>query len=452
MKVLSTLKVSKQLNEKTISVPETFNHKKIDFISFGTITLKVNITYHNGPMLLISEDVFQHLKIPYENKIHFFIYENTIHVGPLVGVYTAGFTSSLVRPIGERSLFFSKLLSADRKVGAFMFLFGPKHIKWDEGVIDGFLFTDKGWCQQELPFPHVIYDRLPNRKTENHSLLKETKDRLQQQYLIPWFNPGFFNKWEVHQKLSLEENISHYLPETHSKISITLLEEMLSRYPFVFLKPSNGSLGLGVYKIVYHREENYYYCRYKDEKMQNRLQRFSSLEKLLGRILAGKDLNQYIVQQGIALWRINDTPVDFRVHTNKNENGDWVVSAIAGKLSGKGSITTHLNSGGIVRVLDDICKDDQEFVETKRLLETAAIQLSMSLDRQMKGYIGEIGFDFGIDKEKKIWLFEANSKPGRSIFHLSKLRTEELETRKLPLQYALYLTEQSLHSLQVVES
>ncbi|MDQ7860140.1 hypothetical protein RCO48_01045 [Peribacillus frigoritolerans] len=41
-------------------------------------------------------------------------------------------------------------------------------------------------------------------------------------------------------------------------------------------------------------------------------------------------------------------------------------------------------------------------------------------------------------------MFEANSKPGRSIFSHPKLKDFELLTRKLSLDYAIYLTEQTI--------
>ncbi|MEK1830725.1 YheC/YheD family protein [Priestia megaterium] len=39
------------------------------------------------------------------------------------------------------------------------------------------------------------------------------------------------------------------------------------------------------------------------------------------------------------------------------------------------------------------------------------------LEQELNGLIGELGFDFGVDYQGNVWLFEANSKPGRSIFH-----------------------------------
>ncbi|MDO7486367.1 hypothetical protein Q5O89_12050 [Peribacillus frigoritolerans] len=70
--------------------------------------------------------------------------------------------------------------------------------------------------------------------------------------------------------------------------------------------------------------------------------------------------------------------------------------------------------------------------------------LSDSIEKNLDGIIAEIGFDFGLDKKGQVWMFEANSKPGRSIFSHPKLKDFELLTRKLSLDYAIYLTEQTI--------
>ncbi|WP_328018892.1 YheC/YheD family protein, partial [Heyndrickxia sporothermodurans] len=46
-----------------------------------------------------------------------------------------------------------------------------------------------------------------------------------------------------------------------------------------------------------------------------------------------------------------------------------------------------------------------------------------------------------IQKKGNVWLFEANSKPGRSIFSHPNLREFDFLTRKLTLSYSIFLTE-----------
>ena len=65
------------------------------------------------------------------------------------------------------------------------------------------------------------------------------------------------------------------------------------------------------------------------------------------------------------------------------------------------------------------------------------MDLAVAIEKHLDGIIGEIGFDFGIDTNGNVWLFEANSKPGRSIFSHPGLKDSDVLTRKLTLSYAI---------------
>ncbi|MCH1627091.1 YheC/YheD family protein [Ferdinandcohnia quinoae] len=435
----------------TIYIPATIeSNSTIQSVAFGASSIKCKVVHQEIEEIKMTEDIFHELKIPYTNNTQIFLHDDTLYLGPLVGIFTAGFSESTIRPIGERSLFFAKLLAAEKAVGAFVFIFGAQHIDWEKGIIQGFFYHKYGWEQIEVPFPNVIYDRLPNRRTESLRSLQKIKQRLNDEYLIPWFNPGFFNKWEIHQILKSEHQVSDFLPETHKNPSFSLIEQMLAKYHHVYLKPANGSLGLGIYQILYSREDEAYYCRYRDDKDVNRLQKFSTLEALINTLFQKRRLDTYIVQQGITLIRLNHKSVDFRVHTNKDQNGNWQVSVIAAKISGRGSVTTHLNNGGVVRTVDEIFQDSSECQRITKSLEDTVLTLSEVIDTKQEGNIGEIGFDIGIDKNGKVWLFEANSKPGRSIFAHPKLKKYDTLSNQLSLKYAVHLTEKTIKNPQDV--
>ncbi|MGE7761174.1 YheC/YheD family protein [Peribacillus sp. NPDC097895] len=420
---------------------------EIELIYFGQhscpATVKQNPAINQSIVLsesLAESLIFDHTDIP----LHLFIYGKSIHIGPLVGIFSSGFTGLSNKPLGERSDFFSKLLSLSKTTGCIPFVFGENVINWDEETIKGYVFENDNWHIDEFPFPNVIYDRLPNRLTENRDGPKEVKQKFQKEYTIPWYNPGFFNKWDVNERLCADERALPYLPETYPFQSISVVETLLSHYRQVYIKPIHGSLGLGIHQILYDKHDDVYYCRYTNEAKENKLQKFSTLESIVKHIFHDRPLENLIVQQGIPLIRSEKRPVDFRVHTNKDSNGIWQVTAIAAKIAGTGSVTTHIKSGGVIKTIAELFGDDAEAKEVEKKLSEAALVLSDSIERHMDGIIAEIGFDFGLDKKGQVWMFEANSKPGRSIFSHPKLKDFELLTRKLSLDYAIYLTEQTI--------
>ncbi|RFB18430.1 YheC/YheD family protein [Bacillus sp. HNG] len=438
------LKIAQEEQGK-VYIPTSIQLKTpIKHILFGTSSCDCEVIQVDKQEIKLSEDIFVALKIPYSSTTQVFIHDDHLYIGPLVGIFTAGFSESMIRPIGERTLFFAKLLAQEKAVGAYVFIFGAKHIDWEKGTIHGLFHNHNGWETVEVPFPNVVYDRLPNRRTEKHKALREIKQRMQHEYLIPWFNPGFFDKWEIHQLLEGDYRVSTYLPETHKSPTFTLIERMLSKYQHVYIKPAKGSLGLGIYQVLIDRETGNYYCRYRDQDGKNRLQRFSSVESFINTHFRHKQLEHYIVQQGIHLLRSDHKTIDFRIHTNKDEKGNWQVSVMAGKIAGRGSVTTHLNNGGVVRTLTEIFPDVEECKKVTDSLKQAALSLSEAIDSRQKGHIGELGFDLGVDKNGSVWLFEANSKPGRSIFSHPKLRKYDKLSSRLPLQYAVYLTETTI--------
>lgn len=415
-------------------------------IAFGSNSMAVEFLPHpdRKDRIVMSRVIQKELQFPeFKLPLHVFLDNQTLYIGPLVGIFTAGFTLLPDQLLGERTQFFSKLLSVNKNVGALAFVFGEQHIDWEQGTIEGYFFHDGDWEQREVPFPNVIYDRLPNRRSEGIPKLVKVKKRLQQEYLIPWYNPGFFNKLDIYERLLQDHSVDKYLPETHPFTSFSLIERMLSKYGHVYIKPKNGSLGFGIHQIIFDKNTNDYYCRYQDDDGANRLQKFHSLEKLFERVFAKQSLEKMVVQQGIHLVRNEQRPVDFRIHTNKDETGSWHVSALAAKIAGPGSPTTHKRSGGEIKTISEIFPaEDAGMFEEK--LSNAALSLSQALDRNVEGIIGEIGFDLGIDRNGDVWLFEANSKPGRSIFSHPELKEFDLLTRKLSLAFAVFLTEQAL--------
>ena len=114
------------------------------------------------------------------------------------------------------------------------------------------------------------------------------------------------------------------------------------------------------------------------------------------------------------------------------------------KIAGKGSLTTHVNSGGDTKLLQELFPDSTKQIQIENKLKHTALQISYALDEQVTGNIGEIGFDIGLDTQENPWLFEANSKPGRTVFQDAKLKEQSELTRQLFYEYAIYLTEHSL--------
>lgn len=69
-----------------------------------------------------------------------------------------------------------------------------------------------------------------------------------------------------------------------------------------------------------------------------------------------------------------------------------------------------------------------------------AIKLAEGIENNYNHLLGELGFDIGIDQNEKIWMFEANAKPGRSIFKHPSLKEGDLATLQNIYEHCLYLS------------
>lgn len=431
----------------TVTLPEAYKAQLDNtpsWLAFSTRSTPCQVTFHSTEgTLLVSSDLCGALNLPHEATVHLFVEGDTLHVGPLIGIFTAGFTDHLLRPIGERTRFFARFLAMADKVGAFCCVFGCHHIDWENGTMDAFFYLNDGWKQITVPFPDVIYDRLPNRRTEKLSRFAATKRKLQDDYLIPWFNPGFFDKWKVHELLETDDRALPYLPETYSAPSPNTIVSMLETHNHIYLKPSKGSLGLGIHQIIKSEDESGYYCRFHDGS-ENRLRRFDSIKSLIRQQFPHGRLQHLLAQEGIDLMQWQNRAVDFRIHTNKNGDGEWVVSTVAAKAAGPGSVTTHIKYGGEVKMIEDVLGHGPRMNQALTKLKQAALTISTVLEAKMESTIGEIGFDLGIDDEGHVWLFEANAKPGRHIFSHPKLKKADELSRKLPLAFAVHLARNAI--------
>ncbi|MDN4526965.1 YheC/YheD family protein [Fictibacillus fluitans] len=413
-------------------------------LSFGSATVTCTAIAHSRDELRLSSSLWTALKIPFASRVHLHIHGSSIAIGPLAGIFTSHVGYSPIRPAGEHSSFFGKLLSAARPVGSYYFLFGPSQIDPQHQTIQGYFHDGSRWNKHVVPLPSVIYNQLPTRKTENSPSCQKALDLFQNEWKIPVFNPSFFNKQEIFELLSGDVETAHYLPLTLSNSDVDGIEQMLNTYPMIFIKPVNGSFGRGI-NAVSKVKTGHYLCRFQEGPRLLSLQ-FDRLTDLLHsrKLLPQKE--KVLVQQGIDLITIGPSPVDFRIHSNKNRDGQWEISAIAAKIAGPQALTTHLSYGGEAKPAEDVIKLAGLPSPLIKELKEAALKLSKKIDAKTEGNIGEIGFDLGIDKQGRIWLIEANSRPGKSLFSHSLFRKEDYVTRRLPLQYSIYLAEQSFLS------
>ncbi|WP_226038009.1 YheC/YheD family endospore coat-associated protein [Aquibacillus saliphilus] len=405
----------------------------IQYIRYGPHQANVECLAHHkdDKTLYISSKLKSKLNLSKNKTLAVTINDNQCTLLLTLGVLTAGFNSDS-EVLGPRTQIFKSLSEAGEKLGFKTIFFGYQHISYRRREIYAY-YLDKGQFSQDFfTIPTVIYNRLPNRKIEHHPEVIQAKKWLNMNSTL--FNQGFFNKWEIYEHLMKNLQCSYLLPETTLHPSKQKIINLLAKHP-LYIKPIHGSRGTGIVrckKIATGEIECHYY--YKDKSQVNR---YTKIESFLDQHFPN-GLKGYVAQKEIPLMKKGNSAIDFRVHSNKNHRNSWEVSLICAKFAGKGSLTTHVQRGGSIHTVNELFSE----VQTKRIynrLTTTAILLSTQIEKDMPHLIGEIGFDFGIDEEGKVWLFEANSKPGFSIFNHPVINQDAINILSYPFMYAFYL-------------
>ncbi|WP_419874426.1 YheC/YheD family protein [Candidatus Pristimantibacillus sp. PTI5] len=212
------------------------------------------------------------------------------------------------------------------------------------------------------------------------------------------------SKWAKTATLLSHSSIAPHIPPTR-KFTADNLKAMLDAHQMVVVKPVVGAGGHGVIKVA-HDSKGYVYTYYSQTK------RFASFGALIGALNKKRRGRSYLIQKGINLATVDGRPIDYRVKYVKTENG-WVYRAIVGRIAKKGLFVTNLCRGGkLVSGAQGISRSlsPAQVTEKKRKMRELTVLSTGVLEAKYPG-IGQLGFDYGIDKQGHIWIFEVNTRP-----------------------------------------
>ncbi|MDC3417287.1 YheC/YheD family protein [Aquibacillus salsiterrae] len=407
--------------------------KSIQTIKYGINQSYVECLSHHKDTqtLYISSNLKAKLNLAKHKTITMEFDQNMCTLLLYLGVFIAGFHSEQSL-LGSRTDLFRRMSIIGNKLGFRTLFFGHQHILSNESKVYAYYWNGFKWDQAVFHIPSVVYNRIPNRKTEHHPNVMASKKEIESRAIL--FNHDFFNKWEIYERLMKNNDCSYLLPETILHPSKRKIIDLLEKGP-IYIKPIHGSRGTGIVKCT-KRESGEIECHYY-HRDHAQINRYTNPNSLFHQLFPN-GLKGFVVQKEIDLLKKDNSAIDFRIHVNKNEKNTWEVTLLCAKFAGKGSLTTHVQRGGSIHTIDELFSPEK----TKRIeekLSKTALKLSQAIDKEVNNPIGEIGFDLGIDAEGKVWLFEANAKPGFSVFLHPTLNEQAEKVFTFPYKYAFYL-------------
>lgn len=315
--------------------------------------------------------------------------------------------------------------------GAELLYFTPKCVDFDKGIINGYIYIDGSWQKTESPFPDVIYN------TGSPIKLSRSKDIISKlERHIPFTTNSIGNKMRIYERLIEADEFTNYLIPSEYIHSTRQFFDFFNEYQKIVFKPVYGHKGEGI--IFIERIRDNFQLLIKSKKYSytwNELRNFISVR--LKRKL-------YMIQPYINSRTKAGLSFDFRLHIQKDGEGNWVKTTIYPRIGPEGSIVTNINSGGSTNYAIPFLKQEygDQYYNMKRYLEVFSMQIAKHMDNiqdyHFNESIDELGIDVGIDDMGKIWIYEINWRPGcPPAFYL------ELDVVRNMIKYALFLAETS---------
>ncbi|WP_338541166.1 YheC/YheD family protein [Paenibacillus tundrae] len=230
------------------------------------------------------------------------------------------------------------------------------------------------------------------------------------------------DKWIQYGILGSETSLAKHLPATQLLTQNTL-KNMLLQYSNVVLKPRNGSYGRDIVFIQRNRSNGY---RIQNEDSTIHMK---NIDQLLQWIQSTDKADGYIVQERLRLAQIQHKPFDIRimVQRQKGTSSPWNATGSYAKVASQGYLVTNVTSCtiSVLRAL-----------QLARIGDSGVMNKIEKIARIAAKCLGEhypdlrqVGFDIGIDRNRRVWIIEGNYKPDLRPFR--RLRDSSMYRRIL---------------------
>ena len=313
---------------------------------------------------------------------------------PLVGIVSSKEGKNKYK--GNFELFRSIQQDVEQS-GGICFVFSPQDVLGDS--IEGIMYNHvlHKWVRCLFPVPNVIYNRVPSRNAEQNQAYEKLL-RFIKKHGIPFFNPHFFNKWEIYELLSKNDELKAYLPQTELVTDEASLSRFLTTHQKVYVKHALASQGKGI-RLIELDDRGGVLC-----KSIKKIERFVSISRLHQTYNEWFMGNEWIMQEAVPCKTVHEHRFDFRIlvlHTGD----DFRLIGIGVRMSQRQEVTTHVPAGGKIISLKEVA-DAETKKEISRIVQTCGEELAKSF-----GYVGEFSIDLAPKEQGGFVLFEINSKP-----------------------------------------
>lgn len=385
--------------------------------SRNSIPVQVVPIKERNSVMYCSDRILNELQLPTEPFSITVRYEpktNMLSLGPIIAIITEIKKEKNAVSFGSIHSFCEEVARYCYKNGIFFYVFSLQH--YQKNNIKGFIFQTEQWIESIVPFPQIVHNRIHHRTREKSTQFQDFLADLKDNH-VPIFNEQFLNKWDVHELLSRNEQLTPYIPETTLLTSKIVLEDALEQHGCVFIKPIHGSQGKKIFKVTI--ENGSFHLDYTTftgdiEKV------FDSFQSLFQALKTRLNKQLFIVQRGLNLFTFKGRPLDFRILCHRTNENNWTISSAVARVSSNEQFVSNIARGGDVMKINEVLQETFDPTTSKhirKLLYELAIEISNVIGMSAEGLYGELGIDLAIDQDGKPWVIEVNTKPSKNLEH-----------------------------------
>ncbi|MBU9723619.1 MULTISPECIES: YheC/YheD family protein [Bacillaceae] len=363
--------------------------------------------------------------------------ENTKEQTTIIGVFLPSNSINKIEK-NKGSLLWREMVEANKNWQTTLYFFCEKDIDYNTKEINGIYFDThlNKWTRNQFPYPNILYRRVSTLNQEKcQKFLKQIEER---NIMIINYD-RIFNKWDLHQQCSNSSFFSKYLPETIDYENRKSLLTMLNKYKELYLKKYCSGQGKDVLKVIKF-SPSHYECQYFRTRL--RIKTFRSFSSLVNYVESFFQNKEFIIQEAIRFQTYNGRPFDIRAELQRDINNQINITGITVRAGKKKSpVTTHGNSYKLESFfIKKLHYTKKEFIQLEQEMNTFLKDVYKNIEK-IYGSCGELGIDFGIDQDHKLWFIETNAQTKKVSLRKAYGSGKVRETYNHLLGYAKLLTD-----------
>jgi glutathione synthase/RimK-type ligase-like ATP-grasp enzyme len=247
--------------------------------------------------------------------------------------------------------------------------------------------------------PQVIYDRL-NISDKRRSKIVDAMSKTGISFINPPEFRGVCADKVKAYSVFIDGGIA--TPETHV-FSAECLEDILEKKGFAFVKKRVSSQGKNQVVIRELGKQDYLIIPSSNNQLQ-RVNGFNSVLQYLSQSDIGED---YLVQEGIYVDRLDGRAYDFRALFQRGSQGHLGMTCFYVRVGAPSSEQANIGKKGHPQ---DPYVVFEDYEKIKRDINKLGRKVVNAFSKDYS--VGEIGIDFVLSEDGNLVVIEANSKPG----------------------------------------